>query len=1205
VNLIGSYDYALVALSVLIAMFASYAALALAARVTAASGWARAVWLLGGAGAMGTGIWSMHYIGMLAFILPVPVAYHWPTVLVSLFAAILASVIALYVVSRQRMSAFRAFAGSVLMGAGIASMHYIGMAAMRLPAMCRYDSFLVILSVVFAFLISLAALWITFHFRGEKARIGWRKIAGAVVMGAAIPVMHYTGMAAASFTPSGMPVDLSNAVSISTLGAAGIAAATLIVLGLALLTSWMDRRFAAQALELQEQKLQQSEAYLSEAQRLSHTGSFAWRVSTGEINWSEEHFRIFQYDRTMPPTVKLILQRVHPEDAVLVKQTVERAAQDGKDFDFEHRLLMPDGSVKYVHVVAHALSDESGSYEFVGSVMDITEQHQARVALEKAFDEIKKSQDRLQLVIDTIPAMVWSSLPDGSTDFVSQSWVEFYGLSLEDIGRVGWEVVIHPEDVARARDTGRAAMAAGKPFEYELRSRGADGEYRWFLSRAVPLRDETGNIVKWYGTMTDIEDRKRAEILLAGEKRLLEMIARGDSSALILDALCLLIEELAGGSLCSILLLDPNTNRLRHGAAPSLPANYTEAIDGNAIGPSEGSCGTAAYRAEQVIVSDIATDPLWADYRDLALAHGLRACWSTPILSSERRVLGTVAIYFREPRSPSPQEHNLMEQITDLASIAVERDQAEEVLREQARLLDLTHDTVFVRDMSDVITYWNRGAEELYGWTRQEALDKVSHRLTQTIFPVPLQEISAELRRTGRWEGELIHTKRDGTQVVVVSRWSLQRDEQGLPVAILETNNDITERKRAEAELRESLRRYRHIFQTVGVSIWEEDFSQVKKAIDELKATGVRDFGEYLAAHPELVQQAISIVKVIDVNDASVKLFAAHSKDELLVSLDKVFLPETQDVFARELIAIAEGRANFESETVLQTLAGDKLVVLFTITFPPPPATLDSVLVTITDVTERKRAEEALRNAQAELAHITRVTTLGEMTASIAHEINQPLAAVVTNGGACLRWLVGDSPNLDEAREAARRVIRDGNRASDVIARIRGLLRKTDIQKVPLDINDAIQEIVLLTQNEAARKGVRLQLELAADLSPVFGDRVQLQQVILNLVMNGVEAMDSVSDRARELVICSSQDESGQVLVAVQDCGVGIDRENPETIFNAFYTTKSQGMGMGLAISRSIVENHGGRLWAAANEGPGVTFQFTLQACSEQEQGIR
>jgi two-component system sensor histidine kinase/response regulator len=257
----------------------------------------------------------MHYIGMLAFILPVPVAYHWPTVLLSLFAAIVASAIALYVVSRQMMNAFRALAGSVMRGAGIASMHYIGMAAMRLPAMCKFSSFLVVLSVVFAVLISLAALWITFHFRDEKAGSGWRKTAGAVVMGAGIPVMHYTGMAAASFTASDMPLDLSHAVNISTLGTLGIAAVTLILLGLTLVTSSLDRRFAVRTLELQEGKLKQSEAYLSEAQRVSHTGSFGWRPSTGEIIWSEETFRIFQYDYTITPSVERILQRVHPEDA--------------------------------------------------------------------------------------------------------------------------------------------------------------------------------------------------------------------------------------------------------------------------------------------------------------------------------------------------------------------------------------------------------------------------------------------------------------------------------------------------------------------------------------------------------------------------------------------------------------------------------------------------------------------------------------------------------------------------------------------------------------------------------------------------------------------------------------------------------------------------------------------------------------------------
>src|SRR6266704_2333968 len=506
-HLICSHNYALVALSVLIAMFASYAALDLAGRVTAAGGWIRAVWLLGGAGAMGTGIWSMHYIGMLACILPVPVAYHWPTVLLSLIAAILASAIALYVVSRQKMGAFRAFVGSVLMGGGIASMHYIGMAAMRMSAISHYDSFLVVLSVVFAVLISLVALWITFHFRDEKTGIGWEKLAGAAVMGAAIPVMHYTGMAAASFTPSGMPTDLSHAVSISTLGTGGIAAATFIVLGLALLTSLVDRRFATQTFEVQEEKLQQSEAYLSEAQRLSHTGSFGWRVSTGEIIWSEETFRIFQYDRAVKPGVEQVLQRVHPEDAALVRQTIGRAAQDGKDFDFEHRLLMPDGSVKHVHVVAHAERDESGELEFVGAVMDTTEGKQAEQALRRSESNLAEAQR-----LTHTGSWIWR-VAGREALHLSEEWYRIYGFDPEE-GMPGWEERlqrVHPEDRAKWQGAIDRAIAEKSEYKVEFRILLPDGTVKYIHTVGHPVLNASGNLTEFVGSATDITERRRAE----------------------------------------------------------------------------------------------------------------------------------------------------------------------------------------------------------------------------------------------------------------------------------------------------------------------------------------------------------------------------------------------------------------------------------------------------------------------------------------------------------------------------------------------------------------------------------------------------------------------------------------------------------------------------------------------------------------------
>jgi two-component system sensor kinase FixL len=373
--------------------------------------------------------------------------------------------------------------------------------------------------------------------------------------------------------------------------------------------------------------------------------------------------------------------------------------------------------------------------------------------------------------------------------------------------------------------------------------------------------------------------------------------------------------------------------------------------------------------------------------------------------------------------------------------LALKTQAAATALHEQAELLDVTHDSVFARNMDDVITYWNRGAEEMYGWKRNEAVGRVSHELMRTKFPVPLEEISAELSRTGRWEGELVHTSRDGKQIDVASRWSLQRDERMRPVAILETNNDVTAAKHAQA---------------------------------------------------------------------------------------------------------------------------------------------------------------ALHSAQAELAHVTRITTLGEMSASIAHEVNQPLAAIVTHGEASLRWLKRDAPVIDEALQAIGRIISDANRASDVIRRIRELAKKAEPEVTSLDINDVIEEVAALVRHEALSHRVAMRLKLAPHLPQVLGDRIRLQQVIINLLMNGLQAMAKVGDRPRVLFIRTQLQEPDKVLVSVEDVGIGMEAESAEKLFTAFYTTKPNGMGMGLSICRSIIEAHGGRIWAARNSGPGMTFQFTVSAAGEQ-----
>jgi NO-binding membrane sensor protein with MHYT domain len=245
---------------------------------------------------------------------------------------------------------------------------------------------------------------------------------------------------------------------------------------------------------------------------------------------------------------------------------------------------------------------------------------------------------------------------------------------------------------------------------------------------------------------------------------------------------------------------------------------------------------------------------------------------------------------------------------------------------------------------------------------------------------------------------------------------------------------------------------------------------------------------------------------------------------------------------------------------------------------------------------ERMRAEEALRKAQTELAHVARVMTLGELTASISHEVNQPISALVTSGQVCLRLLALETPRPDDMRAAVERIVKDANRASEVIQRIRALAKRTDPQMLSLDINDVIREAILLVQREVLSHGVSLRTELAPALPPVLGDRVQLQQVVINLLMNGVEAMEPITDRPREILIRSQRHEAGQVNVAVLDSGIGIDSETAEKLFSAFFTTKPSGMGMGLSISRSIIRAHGGRLWVSPNPDHGAAFQFTVPA---------
>jgi len=377
-----------------------------------------------------------------------------------------------------------------------------------------------------------------------------------------------------------------------------------------------------------------------------------------------------------------------------------------------------------------------------------------------------------------------------------------------------------------------------------------------------------------------------------------------------------------------------------------------------------------------------------------------------------------------------------------LRNEAAERNRAEDEMRKQAELLSLAHDAIIVRDLDSRVTFWNRGAQETYGWSAEEARGRMTHDLLQTTFPVALAAIEAAVIEHGGWEGELAHVRRDGTAIVVASRWSVQRNQRGDPIAILEINRDIS---------------------------------------------------------------------------------------------------------------------------------------------------------------DRKQAEKALHTAEAELAHVTRVTTLGEVTASFAHEVNQPLAAIVNNANACLALLPNGIADLDEVREALADIRNDAERASAVIDRVRALATRWSSEQKPLQLDEVVAGVVALAASESIARRVTIRTHLGADLPVVSGDRVQLQQVLLNLLVNGMDALSTVPEQERLLEIRGGHDTLAghpAATISVRDRGIGLTAAQMGRLFEAFYTTKPHGMGMGLAISRSIIEAHGGRLWAEPNQGPGATFSFSLPAAT-------
>lgn len=431
-------------------------------------------------------------------------------------------------------------------------------------------------------------------------------------------------------------------------------------------------------------------------------------------------------------------------------------------------------------------------------------------------------------------------------------------------------------------------------------------------------------------------------------------------------------------------------------------------------------------------------------------------------------------------------------------------------------------------------------------------------------------------------------------RIVLASRWLQRRSLEGTDIGIIETSTDRTEQRRADAERLVLERRYSAIFHAAGFATWESDWSALWRLGSSI-AKNDRSLRSWLIAHPEKVREAASQATIRDVNQAAVKLFGAESREALIgENIVGRYLPESESAFGRMVASLFAGAEVVDIEALYCTLNGGIIDVLLWITPLHEGEPWSRVLVMVHDITERNEARAKLEKASADLAHAARVSLLGELSASIAHEVSQPLAAITNYGKSGKRWLSDDVPNIHEAGNCFDHIILNGNRAAEVIERVRLLARREAPLFTSLNIADLIEESVSLVHRQASAAQVSIRLAIAEDLPSMVGDRVQIEQVIVNLMINAVHAMRHVTGRPRELQIKAGADPDGMVRVSVRDNGIGITGD-PQNIFAPFFTTKGgDGMGIGLSICRSIVESSGGRIMVSNNPDFGATVSFTL-----------
>ncbi len=827
-------------------------------------------------------------------------------------------------------------------------------------------------------------------------------------------------------------------------------------------------------------------------------------------------------------------------------------------------------------------------------------QHRRRFAAEKA---LRQSEKRFRAIFDN--ASVGIAEIDTTPQIIraNQTFSAMLGYTPEEmIGKTIIDVT-HPEDVATNAELVARALN-GDIDKYSMRKRyqTKDGRNVWGDLTCVVRRDDSGKLNSIIGVIIDVTEKVRAEEFKSGFRRILELVATGRPLPEVLDEAVAVQESRLEGAIGAIMLCDHKSHTLVSGPSRQLPLEIITAVNGMKIESGAGCCGTAAAENRTVIVEDIEADPLWDGLRHLARAHGLRACWSHPIRSSTKNVLGTIATFYREVRRPTAEDLSVLDEIGRFAGIAIEHHQAREALRtSEARL------RMIVESEPECVKVVSRDGRLLEmnpaGLRMIEAdqLDQVrGHLVKDMIHPDDCHAYASLHDKTCRGEtGEAVFRMRGlrGTERFMETSSVPWRDDRGTIIGVLSVTRDITLRKQAEDLLRASRDELeaRVVERTAELasanqSLQDENAerrraeAKLRESEDRFRLLFNSTFEGILLHHNG---------RILEANEPVARMFGYQRSELLHMSRDHL-IANCDEPNSRGTI---RGLTVEDAATTITKTGVRKDGTRFPIELQVKEIPFESDVVRLTairDLTEQQNARELVELHREELAHVQRLSTMGEMATGLAHELNQPLAAIKNYTQGSVRRLMDAKPEIAPVVQAMEVVADQAQRASEIVRRIREMVRKRDPQATDCDLVQLCRNAVGLLESELRRSRVAVQYQLSAESVKARVDGVQVEQVIVNILKNACEAINEQPREQRRILIKVDHDTDHGIKLIIEDSGPGIPEPIRSRVFEAFFSTKDQGMGMGLSISRSIVEAHGGRLVVQSALDGGASFTVSL-----------